>query len=101
MATYSSNTTIKIGSTISQKNSNGTPFTYTVPSDSYLSVSNVSIISYTVTIDFPSPHVTSESYTTTTTFTPARHFPAGTVISCSNGGIGLGEFSGMLFTNTP
>lgn len=103
MATYSSNTTIKIGSTISQWTGGLTPsgFSYTVPSGSYLSLSNISVSGQSVTIDFPAPHATNETYSTTTAFTPARHLPAGTVISASAAVLASAEFSGMLFTNTP
>lgn len=102
MATYSSNTTIKIGTTVSQRNFLGSTFSYTVPANSYLSVSNMAFTGgYTIVIDYPSPHSLTETYSTDQQFIPFRNFPAGTIISSSNGGVGEASFVGTLFQNTP
>jgi hypothetical protein len=107
MATYSNNTTIKIGSqgTISQSVPAGTnTIVYTVPANSYFLISG-----YTV------PSTSSCSITVNNILNisisgdPDATFPGGIIVSagstiyCFNGLIVPGTFRifGQLFTNTP
>lgn len=105
MATYSSNTTIKVGSNINQRGFNGSDFSYTVPANSYLVLSQYYIGSAgagSLTINYPSPSG-SESYSSSGTFglTPHRSFGSGTVFSSTTGAFGEVEISGYLMVNTP
>lgn len=104
MATYSSNTTTKVGININQRGNSGTDFSYTVPTGSYLVLSQYYINggSGSLVINYPTTLV-SESLSIDGNYglTPNRTFGPGTVLSSSTGGASTVEINGYLVTNTP
>lgn len=107
MATYSSNTTIKIGSSITQSGQN---WTYTVPANCYVMLVGFEVSTgfygtQSLTIDLPGGiTVISENTTQSVAFTEApKYLPQGTVFTAVGAGIlgGTAIISGILFTNTP
>jgi len=106
MATYSNNVTTKVGININQRGFNGVEFSYTVPSGSYLVLSQYYIYNgggaAILTINYPTTAL-SETYTTDGMYdlTPNRTFGPGTVLSSATGASSFVEINGYLITNTP
>lgn len=113
MATYSSNTTIKIGSSVSQNSFN---FSYTVPANCYLELVYTEVggyifvgsASYTITLPsggiwYSSTNANEQkSYPVDGPGNPK--LPSGTVITASTSGSLFGNparLEGILFQNTP
>lgn len=115
MATYSSNTTIKVGSSIAQVASNGGSFSYTVPSGSYAMLTSLYMaggFSGTGQIQITAPNSHSIYNNTETSgntqfenySSAPLYLPSGTVISGITTGAVLGGTASMnaiLFQNTP
>lgn len=105
MATYSNNTTIKIGSNITYNITSIGSFSFTVPANSAAQISSFEVVtggSTQLSITYPSGLVELYNTSTSTSYTPFKQFPAGTIFSGSVASFfERVRLSGMILTNTP
>lgn len=106
MATYSNNTTMKVGSNISLSAVSGSSASATVPTGSYAKISHIYSAIFTsnatVTITFPNGIVKTYNGNHDVQFIPCLELSAGTTITCTTvGSKDAARAAGFLITNTP